>query len=369
MDEQSLKKQLINEADLLRMLGKLLSKWKLILCITLAFMVLGVLVALFRIKLYTAEVVVAPETKNSTSLNSAFSSISNIFGMNIDAFASEDAIYPLLYPDIIKSLPFLSSLFSVNVQTIDGSVNTTYYNYVSRHLKKSPVAMVQTAPIRAVRAVGNIISPPKKEDNPSYFDPYRLSKRQMKMIDRLAMSIGVFVDKKTNVVKVSYTDQDPLVATIITDTIMKRVQDLIIEYRTKKIINDCQYIENQYNNSKLEYEQAQERYAEYIDKNRNVTKERFVVEGDRLEAEKDLKNVLYTQWAQQLMLTKARVQERTPVFVTIKPASIPALPSSMSGLMILIIYTILGLFVGVSFVLFKNSIIRTFNLLFKRKKK
>ena len=120
--------------------------------------------------------------------------------------------------------------------------------------------------------------------------------------------------------------------------------------------------------AKKNYEEAQERYAIYVDRNRNVTQERYLVEMERLSADKDLKNALYTQWAQQLQLAKAKVQEYTPAFTTLKPAVVPAISSSMRKLMILLIYTFVGGVLAVAYVLLKEPVVNICRKLFNIKK-
>ncbi len=364
MEEQNEKKQLLKEADLLQVISKLFSKWKFILVVSSIFFVFGVIMAFSTIKEYTSEIVVAPEAAGS-SVSAGLGSLAAMVGIDMAAMSGGDAIYPILYPDIIQSLPFLSSLFDVRVQSLDGSIDTTYYYYKSKLQKKSWVDHIKALPKKAMKGVKNLFSKPSAGGNPAVFDPYRLSENQMVMIENLSNSISVFVDKKTEVITLSYTDQDPLIAATMTDTIMNRLQQRITEYRTKKAMDDCIYIEKLYNEAKADYEQAQEAYAIYADRHRNVMQERFLVEMERLEADKDLKNTLYTQWSQQLLLAKAKVQEYTPAFTTLKPAAVPALPSTMRKLMIMFLYTVLGGVVAVAYVLLKEPVINIWKKLFK----
>lgn len=368
MEEMQSKKQLLKEADLVQLVAKLLSKWKFIFKVTVCFMILGVVMAFSMIKKYTAEIVVAPESSSSSLMSSGLGSLASMVGFDMGSMGGDDAIYPLLYPDIVQSLPFLSSLFDVNVKSFDGEVDTTYYYYMSKMQKKSWVGYIKAAPKKMMTWAKNLIDPTVQTGDPSLFDPYNLSEKQMNMIDKLNGSINIFVDKKTNVITVSYTDQDPLIAATMVDTIMCRLQERITDYRTKKAMADCAYIEKLYMESKIEYEKAQEEYATYVDRNRNVTQERFLVEKERLESDKDLKNTLYTQWAQQLQLAKAKVQEYTPAFTTLKPAAVPALPSTMRKLMVLIIYTFIGGVTAVAYVLLKEPMLNICRNLFKSKK-
>lgn len=368
MEEQNIKKPLLKEADLLQLVGKVLAKWKFILKVTICFMLLGLVMALTMIKEYTAQVVVAPESSNSSMMSGGLGSLASMVGFDLGGMGGDDAIYPLLYPDIVQSLPFMSSLFDVNVKSQDGMVDTTYFYYVDKLQKKNWAGVVKSAPKKAIKWVMKLFSSKKQTGDPAVFDPYNLSEKQMQMIENLAGVVSIFVDKKTNVITLSFTDQDPLIAATMVDTVMCRLQNQITAYRTKKVVDDCAYIEKLYLKAKTDYEKAQEAYASYVDRNRNVTQERYLVEMERLEADKDLKNTLYTQWAQQLMLAKAKVQEYTPVFVTLKPAAVPALPSSMRRSMLLILYTFLGGILAVAYVLLKEPFANVYRKSFKLKK-
>ena len=70
---------------------------------------------------YVSEVSLAPESGN-VNVDGSITSIASSFGFNIGGGNSGDAIYPLLYPDIISSSNFLVSLFDVQVKSEDGSI-------------------------------------------------------------------------------------------------------------------------------------------------------------------------------------------------------------------------------------------------------
>lgn len=365
MEEQKPQKPSLEELDLLELVGKVLAKWKFILIVTICFMVLGVVVALSTAKEYTAQVVIAPEVSTS-GMSGGLASLASLAGVDMEG--STDAIYPLLYPDIIQATPFLCSLLDVNVLSVDGIVDTTYVYYRKALYKKTWLDKVKGFPGKMKAKVTALFE--EKEipaGNPSVFDPYRLSKKQMMLVEALNGSITILVDKKTEVITLSFTDRDPLVAAMMVDTIKARLQERITEYRTKKAILDCEYMEKLYLESKAEYEKAQEVYAEYVDRNRNVTQERFLVEKERLAADRDFKNSLYMQWAQQLQLAKAKVQEQTPAFTTLKPAAVPALSSSMSRFMMLALFTFLGCALAVAYVLFKDYVVEIWHELFEKK--
>ena len=351
------KKVLFKEADLLKMVGRIIEKKVFIVVVTFCFAVLGAIIAFSTAKNYTAEIVVSPEATDSSLSSSGLSSLASMVGMSVGMGEGGEAIYPLLYPDVISSIPFLTSLFDVRVQNIDGTADTTYYTYLKKYREKTWLDYAKAMPKKAVKSVIDLITNAPDIPATPVFDPYHLSKNQTKMVEALRLTISVFVDKKTNVVNLTFTDRDPRVAATMADTIMNRLKREITQYRTKKAIDDCAYIERMYLESKDSLEASQKRYADFLTHNRNIINQYVIVEKEKLMADKELKTTLYTQWAQQLMLAKAKVQEQTPVFVTLKPVTIPANASSMGRAMKTMLYAFLGAVFAVAYVLMKDTVV------------
>ena len=79
--------------------------------------------------------------------------------------------------------------------------------------------------------------------------------------------------------------QDPLVAAIITDTLLSKLKQHIINYRISKAKEDYNYYEKLYNESKENYYKAQKAYASYLDANKNLILRSVQIEGERLQNE------------------------------------------------------------------------------------
>lgn len=82
---------------------------------------------------YKSNVVLAPEMSGE-DVAGGLASVASQFGVNLSG-ASNDAIYPLLYPEVVESNKFIVGLLDVNVKTIDGTINTDYYTYMSKYQK------------------------------------------------------------------------------------------------------------------------------------------------------------------------------------------------------------------------------------------
>lgn len=113
--------------DLTIIVPMLLKRWKLyVLCMIGA--IIFSLIFIFTIpRYYACQIMLAPEASNG-GMNSILSS----FGFG-EPQNTNDAISPNLYPDLMQSKDFIVSMFPVEVTTLDGTINTTYYDYLLNH--------------------------------------------------------------------------------------------------------------------------------------------------------------------------------------------------------------------------------------------
>lgn len=96
--------------------------------------------------------------------------------------------------------------------------------------------------------IGGIKSLFAEEDEPVSSDKtglgtIELSKKELKKIETLKKMITAYVDKKTSMTSVTATFQNPKVAAVVADSVVKKLQEYIIDYRTFKAKEDCLYLE------------------------------------------------------------------------------------------------------------------------------
>ena len=91
---------------------------------------------------YVADVILAPEA-GGASTDGMLGSLASQFGFNMSV-NSGDALYPLLYPDLMASNDFLVDLFDIQVSTIDGELKTDYYKLCTNTLQEN----LQNLPLR-----------------------------------------------------------------------------------------------------------------------------------------------------------------------------------------------------------------------------
>ena len=177
-----------------------------------------------------------------------------------------------------------------------------------------------------------------------------LSKKESQKVESLKKKIAASVDKKTSMTTVSVTLQHPKVAAIVADSVVKKLQEYIIDYRTSKSKEDCLYLEKLFKERQQEYYEAQKKYADYMDSHDNIILQSVRSEQERLQNDMSLAYQVYSQVASQLQVARAKVQEEKPVFAVVEPAVVPLYPSGTSRK----VYVLAFVFLSVCFVVLWN---------------
>ena len=177
-----------------------------------------------------------------------------------------------------------------------------------------------------------------------------LSKKELKKIETLKKMISASVDKKTSMTSVAVTFQTPRVAAVVADSVVKKLQEHIIDYRTSKAKEDCGYLEKLFKERQQEYYAAQQKYADYLDSHDNIILQSVRAEQERLQNDMSLAYQVYSQVASQLQVARAKVQEEKPVFAVVEPAVVPLEPSGTSRK----VYVLFFIFLSVCIVIFWN---------------
>lgn len=323
------------EIDLLELAQKVWSERKFILKACGYAVIVGLVIAFSIPKEYTATATIAPEASDNKN-SGGLSSLAAMAGINMNTSSGVDAIYPDLYPDIVASTPFITGLFDIPVQDLKEKVDTTLYGYLDEYQRAPWWSIIISAPFKALGWTISLFQEEKVEGSNGKLDPFHLTKDESMLVSDLSKRIGVSVDKKTRLTTITVTMQDPRIAACLTDTVMTRLQNYITEYRTTKAKKDFQFQQGLFERKKKEYEKAQDEYAKFADANKNIILLSYRAEQERLENEMRLAYNVYTSVAQQLQMAEAKVQEITPVYTVVEPATIPIRASKPSKSMILL---------------------------------
>ncbi len=299
--------------------------------------VIGLIVAFSIPREYTTSVQLAPEVGDNKASGGGMAALASMAGL-ASLSNGADAVYPMLYPDVVSSVPFLTSLFDVEVQTKEEGKKLTVEQYMEEEVSSPWWSVVLSLPFRLI----GLLTPAEEVDPNHKLDNFQLTKEEDDLVKALRDRIVANVDAKTSVVTVDVSMQDPLISAVLADTVVNRLKQFVTDYRTNKARQDLRYAEMLNEEAKAAYYTAQQRYANYLDRNQGIVFRSAQVERERLENETSLAFNLYNSTCQQVQHAQAKVQETMPVYAVITPATVPIKPSKPRKALILVGFTFLA---------------------------
>lgn len=273
---------------------------------------------------YTSDISLAPEAAGE-EIAGGLAGIASNFGINLGG-GGNDAIYPLLYPDVFDSNEFIVGLYNIQVTTEDKSLTTDYYTYLAKHQKKNWL----TQPFIDFKYyLSNMLSGEGSSapGTGKGIDPFSMSKFDYELTKDVKKKIKCSVDKKTEVISISVEDQDPLICATLARSVSERLQAFITDYRTSKARFDMNHYQHLTDSAKLEYRSAVNEYARFCDSNQDIILQSQQSRRDELENEMQMCYNTYQAMKTQFEAMKVKVQERTPAFTILKSATVPIKPT------------------------------------------
>lgn len=356
MEEQEKKKR--NTVDIKAIIERAKKRKWLFVKVWIITFALSCLWILPQPRYYVAEVSVAPESSSHEGTG-GLASLASSFGVNIGN-ASTDAIYPQLYPDLFGSTEFLVGLMDIKVKTLDGEIDTDYFDYLKNYQKKN----ILFTPFRKLKEwIGSMMGGEEEPEVPGRegqrFDPFQLSKSTSDIIERASENIICTYSRTTEVVTITVKDQDPLVCALLADSVKEHLQVFITDYRTKKSRIDYDFYKKLTVEAKQDYERARQLYGNFADANMDIVLESYRAKRDDLENDMQLKYNNYSALQTQLQAAQAKVQENTPAFTTLTNATVPIRPAGPKRMIFVAVMLFLAT-VGTIVHLFRKELIKWF---------
>lgn len=345
----------INEINVFDLLYKLWNNKKLIFKALFICFILGLIIGFSMPKLYKATVTLSPESGQNGNSGS-LSGMASMLGISGFSNASQDAVNSSMFPDIINTTPFILEMYNIQVKPQHSEVSLALSEYIT-HQKAPWWNYILGFPGMIISQISSLFSSNEvPQDVDTTINPFRLTKEQNGKIAAIKGALSATLDSKSNMTIVSATFQDPEVAAIVADSAVTKLQEYIIDYRTRKAQEDCNYLEKLCKERKKEYHQAQKAYADFMDANRNVVLQRTQAEGTRLQNDMSIAFQIYSQVETQLQVARAKVQEAKPVFAIVEPATVPLSPSSPNKKIIILGLMFLGFIGSSAWILFGKEL-------------
>ena len=345
------------EIDLVELIQKMwINRW-LIVKVAAVFVVVGVLVALFSPKVYTASCDIVPDTAKSGS--SKMSSLAALAGVNLNSGEDVTALSPLVYDNIMKGTTFRKELMQtkINFEEIDKPVSFFDYYTSEEYNKPSVLGYIKKYTIGLPFVILNAIRGEQPEPDYSGVGKSEgpavetLTKDEYTAMNILGQSVALSLDSKNGFVTITTNMPEAVAAAQLAQATVVLLQKYITEFKIAKVQSNMDFIQSRYDEAKKNFEDIQVRRAAFRDANVNTNKFSARVEAEKLDAEYTLAMNIYSELATQLEQAKIEVKKDTPMLTVVRPVTIPYKKSKPQRMTILFAFTFLGVVAGAGLVL------------------
>ena len=345
------------EIDIMELVRKMWLNKALILKFAAVFMVVGVFVALFSPKVYTASCDVVPQTSNNSS-SSKMSSLAALAGVNLNQSMDVKALSPLVYENILKSTTFRKELMQTPIEFEKAGKAVSFYEYytseeynkpsVFSYIKKYTIGLPFVI-LNAIRGEQELPQMSSAGDAAQQIES--LTEEEYKVSQILSQAVSIVLTEKKGYVTITANMPEAVAAAQLAQATLTLLQKYITEFKIDKVQSNLDFVQSRYDEAKKNFEDIQFRRAKYRDSNQNVVKHSARVEQEKLDAEYTLAMTLYTELAKQLEQAKISVKETAPILTVINPVTVPYKRSKPQRATILMAFIFLGVAAGAGVVL------------------
>lgn len=341
------------EIDLVEVVRKLWKNRKLILKITVVFMVLGVLVALFSPKEYTAGCTL--DLHRGKKVGGNLSGLASMAGINLGGASGGEVLSPTIYPKIVASIPFKKDLMATPLKFEEYDQPITLLDYYTKD-EYQKFSLGGTIAKYTIGLPGVIINAIRGEDTTMISAGQgsaiqSLSKDEKKMSEMLNDMISLNVNDKDGYVQLSASLGEPLAVAQLAERAQELLQTYITDFKIEKVKSNLTFVEQQYDAAKKRYEKMQDSLARFRDANKSFSSAVAKTQEEALTNEYNLAYSVYSELAKQMEQAKIAVNETTPILTIVEPVVVPIERSKPKRGLICVLFTFLGGFAGVGMVL------------------
>lgn len=343
------------EIDLLEIVGRLWRERKFIFKVTLVFMIMGILVALFSSKIYTAQCSIVPQT-GSKNTGGSLSGLAAMAGINLGNVESGELLSPKIYSMIINSVPFQKDLMQVKIKFQEYEEPVRLFDYYTDE-KYQKFSLLGTVKKYTIGLPGIIIGVLKEKDKENLVivgdsaTIETLTEEENTCVKAIKGAISFQLNDKDGYFTLAANMPEPLAAAQLVSAMQRLLQKYVTAFKIEKVENNLAFVEGRYQDAKKEFEAKQQELAEYRDANRNFALEKARTNEERLKTQSDLLFSVYSELAKQREQANIQVKETTPIFTVVDPVTVPIERTKPKRGLICIAFTILGGFIGIGLVL------------------
>jgi uncharacterized protein involved in exopolysaccharide biosynthesis len=293
-----------------------------------AVVAVGIFAALFGEVKYSSRVVVVPQTGQQTGGGlQGLAAVAGMAGIDLSGASETGGLNPSMYPMVASSVPFRKELIrtAVPVSGHDGPVTLLDYFTEPGYRPFSLFPFLADYTVGLPRTLLDAVRRRRGEGAAAVEVPgvEGLTPRESECMRRLERRVAVDVNEKNGYIALSATMPEPVMAAAVARRAQELLQDYVTRFKVQKVQADLDFIEERYEEARVDFEERQRALAEFQDSHRDITSALARTRESRLENEYQLAFSLYSELAGRREQARIAVKEDTPVFTVVEPATVP----------------------------------------------
>lgn len=345
---------------LLDILVALSHRKTLIIRTTLIFVLLGTAYSLLVSEEYTTEVKVARESQSETPDLGSVGGIGALQGLGINLGGTGSGLSVSAFPNVLQSREVRLSVVRDTFLFPGADRPMTYVQHVNQ--PPGAMALVLKYTIRLPWTIMGTLLPdgPTSQSGETDTNTTGVPSLPSEEVDRALKSIkgkvSVSVNDESGLMSISVTASEPRLSADLVESFTDHLSSRVREIRTQKIRERLDFIEQRFQEAEQELEAAEDRLAQFLERNQNPTTATLRFRRDRLQRQVSFKEQLYSDIQSQLTKTRLELQRRQPVLTIVEEPVPPLQRSWPSRTLIVLVSLFFGLALGVGIVLMRTLI-------------
>ena len=319
-----------DEIDLIQIAKTIWKSRKFIIVSSFLFVLVGITAALLSPVVYTSSSTFIL-SGGSDDKSSSLGGVASLVGINLGAMSSQSEIPATMYPKVGESVEFKRLLLEEFVDE-DKTIR----------LKKFLIDYHNT----------------DSEDFDTNDNVFFVSPGEDKLFRILDDIVLISVNDKDGFVSISANMPTSEYAASTCFNARKILQNIIINNKIKSANENLNFTKEQLSLKKIEFENIQNKIAYFVDSNLNIINSKYENELNKLEAEFQIINSVYTELSKQMEQSKLQVNKDTPVFSVVKEVSMPVKRSSPKRTQMVLIFAFIGFIISTGCVVVKESFLK-----------
>ncbi len=319
-----------DEIDLIQISKTIWKSKRFVILFSSFFVFIGIITALISPIVYTSSSTFILSSSNDNQ-TSSIGGVASLVGINLGVSGNDNRIPATMYPTVVESVEFKRQLLNEYIDE-DKSIklNSFLIDYYDLN----------------------------NEDFITNNNEFFVSKGENDLFDILNDIILISVNAKDRFISISANMPTSEYALSTCISARNILQTIVINTKIKSAKENLNFTQEQLNLKKIEFDEIQNKIAYFEDSNLNIINSKYKNELNKLKAEFQIINSVYTELSKQLEQSKLQVNQDTPVFSIVKEASMPVLRSSPKRTQMVLIFGVIGLLISIVYVIFRDALVK-----------